>query len=70
MSQLQDMADIAQNQLRTMQSQQQGREREMKSLRQQVREFQVQSDDKSLIGNIGMCSIFSKFSLRLVLCCC
>nr|XP_039270892.1 centrosomal protein of 290 kDa-like isoform X2 [Styela clava] len=52
MSQLQDMADIAQNQLKTLQSQQHGREREMRSLREQVREFQIQSDDKSLIGKL------------------
>lgn len=50
-SQLQDMSEIARNQLKTLQLQQHGREREMQSLRQQVRDFQIQSDNKSLIGS-------------------
>nr|CAB3229962.1 centrosomal protein of 290 kDa [Phallusia mammillata] len=52
-SQLQDMGDIAHNQLRSVQSQQQARDREIKSLREQVRTFQVQGDEKALIGELN-----------------
>ena len=48
----QDMAEISHNQLHSVLAQQQARDREVKSLRQQVREFQVQTDEHALIGEI------------------
>ena len=59
MSKLHDMAEISQNQLHSVQSQQQARDREMKSLRQQLREFQVQTDEHALIG--GFCRYYLMF---------
>ena len=52
MLKLQDMAEISHNQLHSVLAQQQARDREVKSLRQQVREFQVQTDEHALIGEI------------------
>ena len=55
---LQDMAEISQNQLHSVQAQQHAREREMKSLRQQLKEFQLQTDEHALIGEETLCNEF------------
>uniref|UniRef100_H2YZT9 Centrosomal protein of 290kDa coiled-coil region domain-containing protein n=1 Tax=Ciona savignyi TaxID=51511 RepID=H2YZT9_CIOSA len=52
MSKLQDIAEISRNQLMSVQSQQQARERELKSLRQQLNDFQQQTDEHALIGQL------------------
>nr|XP_009861312.1 centrosomal protein of 290 kDa isoform X1 [Ciona intestinalis] len=52
MSKLQDIAEISRNQLQSVQSQQQARDRELKSLRQQLKTFQHQTDNNALIGQL------------------
>ncbi|XP_076803761.1 centrosomal protein of 290 kDa-like isoform X2 [Clavelina lepadiformis] len=52
MSKLQDISDISHHQLQSVQTQQQARERELRSLRQQLREFQIQTDQNALIGQL------------------
>lgn len=49
---IQDIADVASTQVRTMEVQQVSREKENRSLRQQLLDFQVQSDEKTIIGEI------------------
>ncbi|PVD27873.1 hypothetical protein C0Q70_10448 [Pomacea canaliculata] len=51
-SKLKDIADVASTQVRTMEVQQVSREKENRSLRQQLLDFQVQSDEKTIIGKL------------------
>ncbi|BFZ24638.1 hypothetical protein BsWGS_27677 [Bradybaena similaris] len=51
-SKLKEMADIAATQVRTLTSQQISHEKECQSLRQQLLDFQAQSDDKTVIGKL------------------
>ena len=44
------MADVASTQVRTLELQHVSQEKENKSLRQQLLDFQVQSDEKTIIG--------------------
>lgn len=45
------MAEIASTQVRTLETQHIAREKEYQSLRQQLLDFQVQSDEKTIIGS-------------------
>lgn len=47
---VQDVADVASTQVRTLELQHVSQEKENKSLRQQLLDFQVQSDEKTIIG--------------------
>ncbi|XP_059169831.1 centrosomal protein of 290 kDa-like [Physella acuta] len=51
-SKLKDMAEIASTQVRTLETQHIAREKEYQSLRQQLLDFQVQSDEKTIIGKL------------------
>ncbi|CAG5135824.1 unnamed protein product, partial [Candidula unifasciata] len=51
-SKLKEMADIAATQVRTLTSQHISHEKECQSLRQQLLDFQAQSDDKTVIGKL------------------
>lgn len=48
----QEISDIATSQAKTFQEQQVSREKEMTSLRQQLLDFQSQSDEKTIIGKL------------------
>ncbi len=47
---LKDIAEVASAQARAMDAQQESRDKEVVSLRQQLLDFQVQSDEKIVIG--------------------
>ncbi|XP_070190390.1 centrosomal protein of 290 kDa-like [Littorina saxatilis] len=51
-SKLKDVADISSTQVRTLEVQHVSHEKENKSLRQQLLDFQVQSDEKTIIGKL------------------
>ncbi|KAK7503000.1 hypothetical protein BaRGS_00005626, partial [Batillaria attramentaria] len=51
-SKLKDIADVASTQVRTLEVQHVSHEKENKSLRQQLLDFQVQSDEKTIIGKL------------------
>ncbi|XP_055888045.1 centrosomal protein of 290 kDa-like [Biomphalaria glabrata] len=51
-SKLKEMAEIASTQVRTLETQHIAREKEYQSLRQQLLDFQVQSDEKTIIGKL------------------
>ncbi|KAH9503689.1 hypothetical protein Btru_067161 [Bulinus truncatus] len=51
-SKLKEMAEIAATQVRTLETQHIAREKEYQSLRQQLLDFQVQSDEKTIIGKL------------------
>ena len=56
---VQDVADVASTQVRTLEVQHVSHEKENKSLRQQLLDFQVQSDEKTIIGECGLCLHFA-----------
>ncbi|CAL1542937.1 unnamed protein product [Lymnaea stagnalis] len=51
-SKLKEMSEIAGTQVRTLETQHIAREKEYQSLRQQLLDFQVQSDEKTIIGKL------------------
>ena len=51
---LKDVAEVASCQARALEAQQSSRDKEVLSLRQQLLDFQAQSDEKTVIGNLNM----------------
>ena len=58
------MSDISHSQLQSVQAQQQARDRELRSLRQQLREFQVQTDEHALIGGLRVACVWESTRTR------
>lgn len=49
---MQDVSDVAATQVRAIDALQQSHEKEVTSLRQQLLDFQAQSDEKTVIGEL------------------
>jgi len=58
---LQQVSEIATSQVQAIQTQQDSRDKELTSLRQQLVDFQAQSDDKTVIGRF--CTVVFSFQL-------
>ena len=50
---VQDISEVASTQVRAIEAMQQSRDKEVTSLRQQLIDFQAQSDEKTVIGTDG-----------------
>lgn len=63
------MSDIASTQARALEAQQVSRDKEVLSLRQQLLDFQSQSDEKTVIGQCRTSSLHPEFvySVRLAI---
>ena len=60
---MKDIAEVASSQARALDAQQASRDKEVLSLRQQLLDFQAQSDEKTVIGRLNsfcdlVCSLF------------
>jgi len=62
---LQEVAEVATSQVKTLETLQLSREKENQSLRQQLLDFQIQSDEKTIIGKHRL-FIEKQLSLYLV----
>ena len=57
MTKLKDIAEVASSQARALDAQQASRDKEVLSLRQQLLDFQAQSDEKTVIGEHFFCGL-------------
>ena len=58
------MSEIATSQVQAIQTQQDSRDKELTSLRQQLVDFQAQSNEKTVIGRLTFCLMARNFTTK------
>lgn len=61
---LQQVSEIATSQVQAIQTQQDSRDKELTSLRQQLVDFQAQSNEKTVIGRLTFCLMARNFTTK------